>query len=143
MLNIFYPLIVLSVKIYKDFEKVIFSFFYPFVKSYLVHQMSKHGIEINGKNPQDIQLSGKNEKEFYIRMANNASLGLGETYMEGLWDCEQLDQLLYIVFKSELYKKYLYFVNRTVNYLLFKVCNLQDKTRSWQVAEEHYNKGNW
>ena len=136
-----YPLIVLCVNLYKRIERVVIWFLYPFVKYYVHGQFVEFGIQINGKNHHDIQLPRKNEREFYARVANNASLGLGETYMEGLWDCEQLDELLFTIFKSGLYRKYLYPVNRLVNYLLFHVCNLQNKQRSWQVAEEHYNKG--
>lgn len=52
-------------------------------------------IEINGKNPRDIQVH--NEK-LYLRLLKNPILALGESYMEGWWDCESLDEFFFIYY---------------------------------------------
>ena len=59
-------------------------------------------IEVNGKNPWDIQV---HNPEIYSRVLNEASLGLGESYMDGWWDCEALDQLIYRILKANLDRK--------------------------------------
>lgn len=46
------------------------------------------GIAINGNNAYDPQIHNEN---FYSRVLREGSLGLGESYMDGWWDCEKLD----------------------------------------------------
>jgi cyclopropane-fatty-acyl-phospholipid synthase len=45
------------------------------------------GIEINGGQPWDMQV---NDERFYHRVMADAHLGLGESYMDGWWDCDEL-----------------------------------------------------
>lgn len=61
--------------------------------------LSLAGIKINGDNPWDIRVH--NEK-FYQRVLTQGSLGLGESYMDGWWDCEKLDEFFYRVLRSEI-----------------------------------------
>ena len=49
-------------------------------------------IRINGDRPWDIRV--RNQK-FYARVLAGGSLALGESYMDGWWDCEALDQQIY------------------------------------------------
>ena len=49
------------------------------------------GITVNGDKPYDIQV---HDKRFYRLIAGNAQLGLGESYMDGWWDCDQLDEFI-------------------------------------------------
>ncbi len=49
------------------------------------------GVNINGNNPWDIQVYNQ---RFYDRLLMDGSLGLGESYMDGWWDCEQLDEFI-------------------------------------------------
>ena len=44
--------------------------------------LSLADIEVNGINPWDIQV---HDKRFYDRVLSDASLGLGESYMDGWW----------------------------------------------------------
>ena len=48
------------------------------------------GITINGNHPWDIKVHNPN---FYRRVLAEGSLGLGESYMDGWWDCKRLDEL--------------------------------------------------
>lgn len=49
-------------------------------------------VRINGDRPWDIRVG--NEK-FYERVLAGGSLALGESYMDGWWDCEALDQQIH------------------------------------------------
>jgi len=49
------------------------------------------GIEIGGLNPWDIQV---HNQKFFKRVLMKGSLGLGESYMDGWWDCEQIDEMI-------------------------------------------------
>jgi cyclopropane-fatty-acyl-phospholipid synthase len=51
-------------------------------------------VKINGSRPWDIQV---HNKKLYPRMLAQGSLGLGEAYMDGWWDCERLDEFIHKV----------------------------------------------
>jgi cyclopropane-fatty-acyl-phospholipid synthase len=53
--------------------------------------ISETGITINGNKPYDIQV---HNPKFYQRVLSQGTLGVGESYMEGWWDCEDLDTFL-------------------------------------------------
>src|SRR5258708_40356495 len=48
------------------------------------------GIALDGANPWDIQVR---DERFFTRVLRQGSLGLGEAYMDGWWDCDRLDEL--------------------------------------------------
>ena len=50
--------------------------------------LKKAGIAIDGGNSYDIQI---HNEDLYRRVLQQGSLGLGESYMEGWWDCESLE----------------------------------------------------
>lgn len=50
--------------------------------------LSRAGITLNGPNPFDIQVKNP---DFFKRVLQEGSLGLGESYMDGWWECERLD----------------------------------------------------
>lgn len=50
--------------------------------------LDEAGIEINGSRPFDIQV---HNQQFFKRVLQQGSMGLGESYMDGWWDCERLD----------------------------------------------------
>lgn len=60
------------------------------------------GVKINGGNPWDIQV---NNDKFYRRAITEGELGLGESYMEGQWDAEKIDEFIFRVLRAELDQK--------------------------------------
>jgi cyclopropane-fatty-acyl-phospholipid synthase len=46
-------------------------------------------VTVNGSRPWDIQV---HHPHFYKRLAAGGSMALGESYMDGWWDCDALDQ---------------------------------------------------
>ena len=60
------------------------------------------GIAINGDNAYDPQI---HNERFYDRVLRQGSLGLGESYVDGWWDCEKLDQFSHKVLAADLDKK--------------------------------------
>ncbi|WP_246230268.1 hypothetical protein [Mucilaginibacter humi] len=61
-------------------------------KQIIANMLAAGGITINGGNPWDMQVH--NEK-LYDRILSDGSIGFGESYMEGWWDCENLDDLFF------------------------------------------------
>jgi len=70
------------------------------------------------------------------------SLALGESYMDGWWDCKALDQLVYRVLKAELDKEVKGSFKMMKNVLKAKIFNLQRKSRAYVIGERHYDIGN-
>ncbi len=97
------------------------------------------GITINGPNPYDIQV---HDARFYQRVLSESALGLGESYMDGWWDCDALDELIHRILKARLEEK----VRGNWKMLLYslksKLFNRQKRSRAPQVSEQHYDLGN-
>ena len=96
------------------------------------------GVSINGSNPWDIQIKNKN---FYNRVLSQGSLGLGESYMEEWWDCDDIDELFFKILKADLEHK---IVPLKLLFMVFKskILNLQSQKRSAHDVGYHYNLGN-
>lgn len=97
------------------------------------------GIRINGSEPWDIQVS---DERFYKRVLGEGTLGLGESYMDGWWDCTDLDQFFYRAIRSKLNKKIKITPNIIWHYLKAVLLNRQKKSRSIEVAKKHYDLSN-
>jgi cyclopropane-fatty-acyl-phospholipid synthase len=96
-------------------------------------------VRINGSRPWDIQV---HNEELYSRILRKGTLGVGESYMDGWWDCEELDEMIYRVIrfgdKSIFYKNF----TNVLHFLKSKFFNLQTKTKAKEVARKHYDLGN-
>ena len=95
-------------------------------------------IEINGSRPWDIQI---NDERFYQRVLANALLGFGESYMDGWWDCDQLNILTHKILRAGLEKK-VKPLKLLIPVVTAKLVNLQKTSRAYQVGEHHYDMGN-
>jgi cyclopropane-fatty-acyl-phospholipid synthase len=96
------------------------------------------GVEINGSRPWDIQV---HKGELYPRVLAEGSLGLGEAYMDGWWDCQQLDEFFCRVLRADL-DGCLRPWKDAVKLAKAKVVNRQNRARAYQVGERHYDVGN-
>jgi cyclopropane-fatty-acyl-phospholipid synthase len=93
-------------------------------------------IELDGSHPWDPKI---HNKRFYTRIIAQGSLGLGESYMDGDWDCPSLDQFFDRVISSHLDDKL--GINAALALLHFKARfqNRQNVRRSKQAATTHYD----
>jgi cyclopropane-fatty-acyl-phospholipid synthase len=95
-------------------------------------------VKINGSRPWDIQV--RNEK-FYRRVITEKSMGMGESYMDGWWDAEKLDELFTHLFRAEIDKVKIDW--RTILFVASQVIfNPQRKSKSFEVGRQHYDLGN-
>jgi cyclopropane-fatty-acyl-phospholipid synthase len=94
------------------------------------------GVEINGPKSWDIQV---HQKEFYKRLFFDGSLGLGESYMDGWWDCDEIDTLIYHILRAGLQSAD---TSRYVRMAYGLFFNLQSARRAFMVAQSHYDLGN-
>jgi len=96
------------------------------------------GIEIGGSNPWDLQV---HDPRLYQRLLSDGDLGAGESYMDGWWDAEALDEFCTRVHAADLST---YVGEWKTMWLVLKsrLLNRQRKSRSVEVAQEHYDLGN-
>jgi len=96
-------------------------------------------ISINGQNPWDIQI---HDDRFYDRVLRDASLGLGEAYMDGWWDCEAIDTFIDRVLRANLREQVEKNLRMAWFLLKAKLFNRQSREKSKEVARRHYDLGN-
>jgi cyclopropane-fatty-acyl-phospholipid synthase len=96
-------------------------------------------VKINGHRPWDIQIK---DDRFYARVLKDASLGLGESFMDGWWTCEALDQLICQLLKADLESKVKKNGLLVAKLVWSKLVNQQTKSRAKEVADVHYNLDN-
>jgi cyclopropane-fatty-acyl-phospholipid synthase len=97
------------------------------------------GIKINGSHPWDIQI--QNER-FYKRVITEVELGMGESYMEGWWDAEKVDELICKIIRAELQNKIKHNFKIAVQLAGFNLINMQSKRRAFIIGKKHYDLGN-
>lgn len=69
------------------------------VKDVVKQVFNNAGIKINGPNPWDLQV---HNEDFYKRVIRDGgALSFGESYMDGWWDVEALDQMIAKILKVE------------------------------------------
>lgn len=106
----------------------------------IVSEMLGHaGISINGTAPYDITV--KNPR-FFKRVLQEGTLGLGESYMDGWWECEQLDNFFSRVINARLEHRLPRHIKDVLRVLSARVFNLQTHKRARMVGKEHYDLGN-
>lgn len=116
-------------------------------KKKLVNDILSHaGISIGGCDPWDIQI---HDSRFYNRVVRHPELALGESYMDGWWECGQLDEfidrLVRYNMKNTLIKNPMFLLARLstqLHYLFARIINFQSKKRAYIVGERHYDIGN-
>ena len=97
------------------------------------------GIELNGEGEADIQV---NNPDFYKRVLQYGSLGLGESYMDGWWDAKKPDELIFRLIIASLHEKVKSW--KIVSQIIkAKVFNAGKQSKAFEVGEKHYNIGNF
>ena len=100
--------------------------------------LSLAGVEINGTHPWDMQV---HNDDFYRRVLTQGSLGLGESYMDAWWDCEELDQFFDRIIRADLEHKVKLNWRLLLKAIAARIFNLQSRGRAFQIGERHYDLG--
>ncbi|WP_144161349.1 cyclopropane fatty acyl phospholipid synthase [Paraburkholderia sp. BCC1885] len=103
--------------------------------------LGKAGVTINGDNAWDIRVFNR---DVYKQVFSSWSLGLGESYVDGQWDCEQLDELFTRLLRTDIDSAAVGTAKFRLAYehIRHRWFNLQSKDRAFQVGEQHYDAGN-
>ena len=101
--------------------------------------LAQAGVTINGDNAADIRV---HNKDLFARLLSGGALALGESYMDGWWDCASLDQFFDKILRANLQDQVKVSFRLAWHVLKSKLFNLQKPGRAYQVGEEHYDIGN-
>ncbi|MBU3942514.1 cyclopropane fatty acyl phospholipid synthase [Patescibacteria group bacterium] len=82
------------------------------------------------------------DERFYKRVLTEGSLGLGESYMDGWWDCQKLDELFNKLLSFEIEKNAKKSLPVLFGILMSKIFNMQSKGRAFNIGKKHYDIGN-
>ena len=98
------------------------------------------GVRINGTQPHDITVR---DSRFYRRFLLDGRLGLGESYMDGWWECERLDEMMYKVYTAErLIVDHIRTPATVIRGLPGRLLPHGSKWRSKEIGKFHYDLGN-
>ena len=95
-------------------------------------------IRIGGDRPWDVRV---HDDRLYQRVLAHGTLGLGEAYMDGWWDCDAIDQMVERAHRSGIASR-LVSPMTAVRIAEAKLRNLQKGDRSYEVGRRHYDIGN-
>lgn len=97
------------------------------------------GIKINGDRPFDIKV---NDKRFYKRALTQREIGFGESYMDGWWTSDKLDEMIYRLLSANIREKLTVTPTLVKSALIGTIVNQQKLTKAYKNAAAHYNIGN-
>ena len=111
----------------------------PFFKNKVREILAGIDVEINGSRPWDIVV---HDERLYSRVLLRGSIGLGESYMDGWWDCPALDQFFTRLLRGHLDVKHKAPGQDLFHWLSNLLFNKQSPSRAFEVGERHYDIGN-
>ena len=100
--------------------------------------LARADIKIGGGRGFDVTV---HDERFFDRLLREGSLGAGESYMDGWWDCEALDQAIDRVFRAGVLDELPRDWPTIVAALRSRLFNLQ-RLKPREVGEKHYDIGN-
>ncbi len=101
--------------------------------------LKKADVVIGGKRPQDIVV---HDERLFERVLRYGTIGLGEAYMDGWWDANELDTFIYTVLAARLNTKIEMNLTSVLAGAKAIFFNLQSSARAFNIGEVHYDLGN-
>ena len=103
------------------------------------------GININGKDPWDVQVNPELKDKILCEIMKDKSLAAGRSFMQGLWKCDRVDQLyarlLSANVEAKLFGRLYLLLYAFLSGVKYTFVNPQRK-QPFEVAYRHYNIGN-
>ncbi|MBE4974288.1 UNVERIFIED_CONTAM: cyclopropane fatty acyl phospholipid synthase [Serratia marcescens] len=101
--------------------------------------LAEAGVAINGPRAWDIRV---HNPALFKRILQEGSLGFGESYMDGWWECERLDMLFTRILQAGVDERLPKSLSDIARIAYARLFNRQSRKRAWQVGKEHYDIGN-
>jgi cyclopropane-fatty-acyl-phospholipid synthase len=96
-------------------------------------------IRLGGDRPWDIRVL---DERFYRVVLAGGTLGFGESYMDGWWECDALDEMCCRAIRARLEERVPLNVPTALAIASSFLFNLQTRSRSKVVGKKHYDVGN-
>lgn len=97
------------------------------------------GVRIGGTSRHDLQV---HDRRFFGRVLSDGNLGLGDSYMDGMWDSPALDETICRLLQVGFYDDVRPGLRECVSILRARLFNLQRLGRAFEVGRRHYDIGN-
>ena len=108
-------------------------------KEICLRLLDQAGVPVNGTEPWSLQV---HDERLWDRIAAQRQLGFGEAYMEGWWDCDQLDEALTRLVAVDAVSAIRPTPLIVAHMLKSMVTNRQTKALAIKNAQHHYDIGN-
>lgn len=108
------------------------------VKTMVVDIFAEAGITLDGTRPFDLQV--KNDG-FYGRFLTDGTLGLGESYMDGWWECDDIAQMIAYFSRAGLSRKFAGNARFLLNRFRAQFGNEGTKANAADGIRRHYDIG--
>jgi len=106
----------------------------------LIEEMfAKADVRIDGSRPFDIQVR---DNRFYRRVLSNPALGIGESYMDGWWECEDIVEMVARFIRANLHKPSAADLKFVAYFLWIQLSGLGKRSKAFEVGQAHYDLGN-
>jgi len=101
--------------------------------------LSPSDVSIGETQPWDIQV---NNPRFFRRILDGGRLALGESYVDGDWDCPSLDEMTCELLEVGV-RPPLWSMRREIALIIAsKLVNMQNRRRAWEIGSHHYDLDN-
>ena len=103
----------------------------------IVSALRSAGVEPDGPEPHDIRIRNP---RFFARAASRGSLGFGESFVDGDWECDRIDELVFRLVRAGVHRSHgaVHELGRRAAAFLTN----PGRTRAFAVGERHYDLGN-
>lgn len=101
-------------------------------------EFERAGITIGGHAAHDLRVL---DPSFFRRIAMNPAYELGQTYVDGLWECDAIDRMMTKLLAAGVGQSFEHGRQFFVRSLVAKAHNLQSRLRAKIVIDRHYDLG--
>ncbi|HYY13554.1 MAG TPA: cyclopropane fatty acyl phospholipid synthase [Chthoniobacterales bacterium] len=108
-------------------------------ESVITGLLKKADIGTNGDRPWDIRV---HDPRFFQRVLASGTLGFGESYMDGWWDCDALDEMCCRAIRARLDRHFMFSLPNLWALLSASLLNQQTRRRAKKVGQVHYDLSN-
>ena len=109
------------------------------MKTAVTSLFASAGIGIDGGGSVAIHV---NDPRFYAAVLRDGELGMGESYMDGWWDCDAIDELATRFIASGLLKQAYRSPGVVFYALMARLARVGSRERAFDVGRRHYDLGN-
>ena len=103
--------------------------------------LAEADVRINPPYPRPFDMV-VHDARLFRRLVVDGTMGLGDAYVDGWWDCEAIDQFFDRVLAADVPRRVALDRHSIVDTLVQRVMNLQSIARARRNGEWHYDLGN-